>query len=133
MTPKVVAIKKGMTLQRMKEVILRNLNREVEERVATIHFRYPTRLGGGVSHYTTIEMIEDDDVEAFFGIYDSIQLQSRPEVYVTFESFASSSSQCQPTHSSPSLNIHFEQSQKVQPLYHHLSQLLSMKHHTLSH
>jgi len=68
MTPKVVAINRVMSLQRMKEVILRKLHREVEERVATIHFRYPTRLGGGVSHYTAIEMTKDDDVEAFFGI-----------------------------------------------------------------
>ena len=125
MTPKVIAIKREMTLQRMKEVIIRKLHREAEEMVATIHFRYPIRLGGGVSHYTAIEMTEDDDVEAFFDIYDSIQLQTRPEVYVTFERFASSSTQCQPTHSSPSLNIHFEPSQEVQPSYHHLSQLLS--------
>jgi len=120
MTPKIVAIKRGMTLKSMKEVILGKLHREVEERVAT-------RLGGGVSHYTAIEMTEDDDVEVFFGMYDSIQLQTRPEVYVTFERFASSSTQCQPTHSSPSpsLNIHFEPSQEVQPSYHHLSQLLS--------
>jgi len=125
MTPKVVAIKREMTLQRMKEVILRKLHREAGERVTTIHFCYLTRLGGGVSHYTAIEMTEDDDVEALFGIYDSIQLQSRPEVYVTFERFASSSTQCQPINSSPSLNIHFEPSQEVQPSYHHLSQLLS--------
>jgi len=69
---KVIAIKREITLQRMKEVIIRKLHREAEERVTTIHFRYPTRLGGGVSHYTAIEMTEDDDVEAFFGIYDSI-------------------------------------------------------------
>jgi len=70
-------------------------------------------------------MTDDDDAEAFFGIYDSIQLQTRPKVYVTFEKFASSSTQCQLTHSSSSLNIHFEPSQEVQPSYHHLSQLLS--------
>ena len=110
MTPKVVVIKRGMTLQRMKEVMIEKLHRKAEERVTTFHFSYPTRLGGWVSHYTAIEMTEDDDVEAFFGIYDSIQLQTRPEVYVTFERFASSSTQRQNTHSSPSLNIHFESS-----------------------
>ena len=46
-------------------------------------------------------------------------------MYVTFKRFACSSTQCQPTHSSPSLNIDFEQSQEVQPSYHHLSLLLS--------
>jgi len=94
MTPKVVAIKRGMILQRMKEDILKKLHREAEKRVATCHFRYSTRLGGGISHYTAIEMTEDDDVEVFFVIYDSIQLQIGPEVYVTFERFASSSTQC---------------------------------------
>jgi len=39
MTPKVVAIKRGMTLQSMKEVIIGKLHREVEETIATIHFR----------------------------------------------------------------------------------------------
>jgi len=72
--PKVVALKRGITLQRVKEVILRKLHREAQERVATMHFRYPTRLGGGVSHYTAIEMTKDDDVEALFRIYDSIEL-----------------------------------------------------------
>jgi len=106
--PKVVALKRGITLERMKEAILRKLYREAQERVATMHFRYPTRLGRGVSHYIAIEMTEDDDVEALFGIYDSIELQTRPELYVTFQSFASSSTQSQPT-SLPS--FHYEQSQ----------------------
>ena len=105
----------------MKEVILRKLHREAQERVATMHFRYPTRLGGGVSHYTTIEMTEDDDVEVLFGIYDSIELQTRPELYVTFQRFASSSTQSQPT-SLPS--FHYEQSE-VPPSSDHQSQLLS--------
>jgi len=95
--PKVVALKSGITLERMKEVILRKLHREAQERVATMHFRYPTRLGGGVSQYTTIEMTEDDDVEVLFDIYDSIELQTGPELYVTFQRFASSSTQSQPT------------------------------------
>ena len=45
-TPTIIAIKRGMTLQRMKEVILIKLHREAEERVTTIHFCYPTRLDG---------------------------------------------------------------------------------------
>jgi len=72
-----------------------------------MHFRYPTRLGGGVSHYTAIEMIEDDGVEALFGIYDSVELQAGPKLYVTFQRFASSLTQSQPT-SLPS--FHYEQS-----------------------
>jgi len=72
--PKVVALKWGITIERMKEVILRKLYREAQERVATMHFRYPTRLDGGVSHYIAIEITEDDDVEALFDIYDSIEL-----------------------------------------------------------
>jgi len=90
---KVVALKRDITLQMVKEVILRKLHREAQERVATMHFRYPTRLGGGVSHYIAIEMTEDDDDEALFGIYDSIELQIRPELYVTFQRFVSSSTQ----------------------------------------
>jgi len=119
--PKVVALERGITLERMKEVILRKLHKEAQERVATMHFRYPTRLGGGVSHYTAIEMTENDDVEVLFGIYDSIQLQTGPEVYVTFQRFASSSTQSQPT-CLPS--FHYEQSQ-VPSSYDHQSQLLS--------
>ena len=120
-TPKVVALKRGITLQRMKEVILRKLHKEAQERVATMHFRYPTRLGGEVSHYTTIEMTEDDDVQVLFGIYDSIKLQTGPELYVTFQRFASSSTQSQPT-SLPF--FHYEQSE-VPPPGDHQSQLLS--------
>jgi len=119
--PKVVALKRGITLKRMKEVILRKLHREAQERVATMHFRYPTRLGGGVSHYTTIEMTEDDDVEAFFDICDSIELQTGPELYVTFQRFASSSTQSQPTFLQ---SFHYEQSQ-VPSSYDHQSQLFS--------
>jgi len=78
-TPKVVALKRGMTLQRIKEVTLRKLYREAQERFVIIHFCYTTRLCGGVSHYTAIEMTEDDDVEAFFGIYDSIELKTMLE------------------------------------------------------
>jgi len=62
-----------------------------------MHFRYPTRLGRGVSHYTTIKMTEDDDVEALFDIYDYIELQTRPKLYVTFQRFASYLTQSQPT------------------------------------
>jgi len=51
-----------ITLQRMKEVILKKLYRTVEEMIMTMHFRYLTRLGGGVSYYTIIEIAEDDVV-----------------------------------------------------------------------
>ena len=50
---------------------------KAQERVAMMHFRYPTRCGGGVSHYTATKITEDDDIEALFGIYDSIELQTR--------------------------------------------------------
>jgi len=75
----------------------------------------------GVSHYTAIEIIEDDDVEALFGIYDSIELYTGPELYITFQRFASSSTQSQPT---SLLSFHYEQSQQVSPSYDHQSQLL---------
>jgi len=81
---KVVALKRSITLQRMKKVILRKLHREEEERVATMHFFYPTRLGGGVTHYTATEIIKDDDVEGLFNIYESIELQTKSNLYVTF-------------------------------------------------
>lgn len=45
-TPKVVSLKRGITLQRMKEVILIKLHKKPEESVTTMHFRYLTRLGG---------------------------------------------------------------------------------------
>lgn len=71
-------------------------SRELEERVTTMHFHYLNELKGGggvVNHYTVIEMIEDDDIEAFFDIYDSIGLQTELDLYVTFQTFASSSTQ----------------------------------------
>ena len=44
-TLKVVIIKGDITLQRMKEVIIRKIYRKAKERLVTIHFRYPIRLG----------------------------------------------------------------------------------------
>jgi len=89
--PKVVILKRDITLQRMKEVILIKMHREAKERFAMMNFRYPTRLGGALSHYTTIGMTEDDDVKVLFDNYDSIELQTEPELYVTFQRFAFSS------------------------------------------
>jgi len=75
MTPKVVALERSITLQKIKEVIFRKLHGTVEKRViTTIHFRYPTRLGKELSHYTVIDIIKDDYVEALLGIYDFIEL-----------------------------------------------------------
>jgi len=121
-TSKVVSFKRDMILQMIKEVILRKLHREAQEMVVMMHFCYLTRLGIGVNHYTTIEKTEDDDVDAFFNIYDSIELQIGPKVYVTF---APSLTKCQPTNYSPSSSFHFEQLEEVQPSYHNPSQLLS--------
>ncbi|XP_020224181.1 uncharacterized protein LOC109806214 [Cajanus cajan] len=73
---KLVRINRGITLERLQRVIHRKLHRQDSERVASIHFRYPIRLGPGVSNYTCVELTDDEDVEALFNVHDSNQLQS---------------------------------------------------------
>jgi len=72
--PKIMALKKCISLQWMKKPILRKLHRDPQEKVATIHFYYPIRLSSGLNHHTAIEINDDDDVQSFFGICESVEL-----------------------------------------------------------
>ena len=96
-----VSVRRGITLQALKKVIHKKLRRDRNERVSTIHLRYPIRLGPGVTNYTAVELNDDEDVQAIFNIHDSIQAQAGIELYVTFDSCTSSFSKPQP-HLSPS-------------------------------
>ena len=96
---KMILLMRGITFERLKKVIHSKLHRHENERVENIYFRFPIRLGPGVSNYRCVEMNDEEDVEALFNVHDSNELQSGLELYVTFSSNQSQTPQLSLSHS----------------------------------
>ncbi|XP_027368163.1 uncharacterized protein LOC113874139 [Abrus precatorius] len=104
---KLVHLNRGVTLQRLKKVIHTKLHRDENERVEMIHFCYPIRLDPRVSNYICVQLNDDEDVKALFNIYDSNQLQSSIELYVTFATNVTQVPQLSPYQTFETINPSF--------------------------
>ena len=106
-----ISMTRGMSISFLKQMLHRRFELGPNEQITNVIYRYPISVGNGLLNYQPVSIVDDDDIERIFLLYNKHPSISGFELLVHTNQQPSSPTK----HYSPVQHVHYDTQEPMFP------------------